>query len=102
MTDNASGTPGNEGRVVSFRRGRPVPAPPAEPVEDLTKYERDEEPDDYRHRMIVNIIGFVFIALLIGAGYWLADSMAAMRKNQDCVLSGRSGCTKVEFNRDRW
>jgi len=88
--------------VVSFRRGRPLPTPPPEPVEDLTKYERSEGPDDYRHRMIVNLLGFAFVIALIGAGYWLADTMASMRKNQDCVLSGRRGCTPVEVTKDRW
>jgi hypothetical protein len=71
-------------------------------VADLAKYERTETPDDYRHRMIVNVFAFVFVAALIGAGIWLADTMAAMRKNQDCVLSGRRGCTPVEFSKDRW
>ena len=28
--------------------------------------------------------------------------MATMRKNQDCVLSGRRGCTPVEVTKDRW
>jgi len=102
MTDNASGSPENEARVVSFRRGRPLPPPPSDPVEDLTKYERSEGPDDYRHRMIVNAVTFAFVVLLIGAGYWLADTMATMRKNQDCVLSGRRGCTPVEVSKDRW
>ena len=44
--------------------------------------------DDYRHRMIVNVAAFVFVIALIGAGLWLADTMARMRKNQDCVLVG--------------
>ena len=91
----------SEHRVVSFRRGRPAPPPPA-PVEDLAKYQRSEGADDYRHRMIVNVLAFLFVVGLIGAGIWLADTMAQMRKNQDCVLSGRSGCTPVEFNKDRW
>ncbi len=71
-------------------------------VEDLTKYARGENPDDYRHRMIVNVVAFVFVIGLIAAGLWLADTMAAMRKNQDCVLSGRRGCTPVEVTKDRW
>ena len=88
---------GNDNRVVSFRRGTPVPSP--QPVEDLSKYEQaDETSDDYRHRMIVNVIAFVFIVALIGAGIWLADTMASMKKNQDCVLSGRRGCTPVDVN----
>ena len=91
----------NEGRVVNFRRRRSAPPPPA-PVEDLAKYEGAEGPDDYRHRMIVNVVALLFVIGLIGAGYWLADTMARMRKDQDCVLSGRRGCTPVEVTKDRW
>ena len=72
------------------------------PVEDLAKYERGEAPDDYRHRMIVNVAAFLAIVALIGVGIWLADTMAAMRKNQDCVLSGRRGCSPVEVTKERW
>ena len=92
-------------RAINFRRrqgGLPTHVEPRPDVEDLAKYERAEAPDDYRHRMIVNILAFVFVAALIGAGIWLADTMAAMRKNQDCVLSGRRGCTPVEITKDRW
>jgi len=77
-------------------------APPPPAVDDLAKYERGENPDDYRHRMVVNVVAFVFVIALIAAGLWLADTMAAMRKNQDCVLSGRRGCTPVEVTKDRW
>lgn len=98
--DNSSDT---GSRVINFRRNsRGVRAPPTPPVEDLTKYERSDASDDYRHRMIVNVTVFVFVIGLISAGIWLADTMAAMRKNQDCVLSGRRGCTPVEVTKDRW
>jgi hypothetical protein len=71
-------------------------------VDDLAKFERDGGADDYRHRMTVNVVVFVFVLALIGAGLWLADTMAQMRKNQDCVLSGRRGCSPVEVTKDRW
>jgi hypothetical protein len=91
-----------ERQVLPFRRGRAgVPAAPL-PVADLAKYERSEDNDDYRHRMIINAAAFVFVLALIGAGLWLADTMAQMRKDQDCILSGRHGCTPVEYNKDRW
>jgi len=93
-------------RVVSIRRGRPgasAPGKPVAPSETLAKYEGGrEEASDYRHRMIVNVAAFMFVVALIGAGLWLADTMASMRKNQDCVLSGRRGCSPVEVNRERW
>lgn len=102
-------------RVIGFRRKQPIVGSraPSQPVvddltkddlakDDLAKYERGENPDDYRHRMVVNVVAFVFVIGLIAAGLWLADTMAAMRKNQDCVLSGRRGCTPVEVTKDRW
>ena len=104
MPDSTSGSPDNETRVVSFRRGQPVPPPHPEPVEDLSKYERAEGPDDYRHRMIVNLVAFLFVIFLVCVGYWLADTMARLRKDQDCVLSGRRGCSPVgiDIPRNRW
>lgn len=100
MPDN--GSPDNENRVVSlrqgaFRRGRFIgqPKPPEEP-DGLKKFEQSNETDDYRERMITNMIALGFIAFLIFAGVWIANTMAAMKKNQDCVLSGRRGCTPVE------
>lgn len=102
MSEKESLSPENA-RVVSIRRSRPVPRPPDAPVENLAKYEQiPDEPDDYKHRMAVNVVAFIFIVGLIGAGFWLADTMATMRKNQDCVLSGRRGCTPVEVSKDRW
>ena len=105
MASNNPSSSDNEPRVVSFRRGRAgarttVSAPP--PVDDLAKYQQGTGTDDYRHRMIVNAAAFVFVIALMGAGLWLADTMARMRKNQDCVLSGRRGCTPVEYHQNRW
>jgi len=105
MTNDESSSSDSEPRVVKFPRGRPglrtpVAAPP--PVEDLAKYEHGADPDDYRHRMIVNVAACLFVVALMGAGLWLADTMARIRKNQDCVLSGRRGCAPVEVTKDRW
>jgi hypothetical protein len=89
-------------RVISFRRERGKPFPQQQglrqspPVEDLQQFERTDEPDDYRHRMLTNVAAAAFTLLLMFAGLWLADALSAMRKNQDCVLSGRRGCTPVD------
>ena len=97
----SDGSPSSfESRVVPLRRGpagtrAPVAAPP--PVADLAKYEASASTDDYRHRMIVNVAAFLFLAALIGGGIWLVDTMAKMQKDQNCVLSGRRGCTPVEL-----
>ncbi len=90
-------TPPNEpeGRVVPFRRRGSLftfNRPPPSPVQDLEKFERTEGEDDYRHRMMMNAMAAGVIILLIAGGIWIANSMAMMRKNQDCVLSGKRNC----------
>jgi hypothetical protein len=99
-------TPSNgEPRVVRFRpRPGSAAAPRPEPrngaKEDLAAYARaPEDPAEYRRRQAVNAFVFLFVILLIGAALWLADTMADMRRNQDCVLSGRRGCTPVDYDR---
>lgn len=90
-----------ERRVVPFRRG-PASPPPVPPVPGLGRYEGANDDDDYRHRMAVNAAAFLFVLGLIAAGIWLAEAMAQMRRNQDCVLSGRPGCTPVEYEPGRY
>ena len=95
-------TPDGDPRVVKFPRrlgGAPTAARP--PVNDLSKYERGREPDDYRHRMLVNAAAFLFVLGLIGAGLWLADTMADLRRNQDCALAGHRNCLQVELGKGR-
>jgi hypothetical protein len=103
MREMGSSSSESERRVLRFRRGpagviRPMPPP----ADDLAKYTRGGETDDYRHRMIVNLAAFLFVIVLIGIGLWLAETMAELRRNQDCVLSGRRNCLPVEDNRDRY
>jgi hypothetical protein len=94
---DVTNTPPNEpeGRVVPFKRrgslfafNRARPSP----VEDLDRFERTEGEDDYRHRMIMNAMALLITIVLIGGGIWIANSMALIRKNQDCVLSGKRNC----------
>jgi hypothetical protein len=66
------------------------------PVRDLGKYERTDAHDDYRHRMMVNLLGLVVTILLIIGGIWIVDKIVEMRKTQDCYLSGRRNCTPIE------
>ncbi len=77
-------------------------AAPRPPGADNKTVQREENADDYRHRMITNIAGLTFVVLLIAAGIWLANTMATMRKNEDCVLSGRRGCVEIEAPAARW
>jgi hypothetical protein len=95
------------GRVIRLRPRRPVPVGsrrpesariPASPVPvgDLSHYERAEDHDDYRHRMITNGLALAICVVLVLAGVWIADTMADLRKTQDCVLAGHAGCTPLD------
>ncbi len=91
--------PDQTGQVIPFGTRRPwmrLPARPPSPVPDLGQYEQPKGEDDYRHRMIVNAFAFAATVVLIVAGIWIADTLAEMRRNQDCVLTGRRGCTPVQ------
>ncbi len=85
------------GQVLPFRPRNPAKTAPHPAVPDLEKYQQTPgETDDFRHRMIMNGLGLAFTAMLVVGGIWIADVMAHMRKDQDCVLIGRPGCTRVD------
>ena len=110
MTPDRSKATDDDHQILPFRpRGSttraglgwrwPVRAaqPPAPPVEGLAKYEGGEVDDDnYRHRMMVNLAALAFTVVLAIAGAWLAIQIADMRRNQDCVLSGRRNCAPID------
>lgn len=100
--------PRDTARVLKFER-RPRPGRPAlqtwprpllpdlpgvEPADDLAQFE-DDAPVDYRHRMLMNVIAVAVVTLLVGIGVWLADTIAAMERDQDCVLQGRQNCAPI-------
>jgi len=98
MPPNAPQRDDERGRILPFQRhGQTRPRiPPAEaPVEDVGKYARSDEPDNYRQRMINNGLAFAFCIVLVAIGVWLATTIAEMRRNQDCVLSGRRNCAQL-------
>ena len=73
--------------------------PTPSPVRDLAKYEAvDDGEDNYRHRMMVNLAAVAVTICLGLAGVWLAMQIAELRKNQDCVLSGRRNCMPIDVN----
>lgn len=71
-----------------------------EPVDHLAQYEQhrddEDEPIDYRHRMVMNVIAVVVVTFLVGAGVWIADTIAEMQRDQDCVMQGRQNCAPIE------
>jgi hypothetical protein len=46
--------------------------------------------------MMVNLAALGFTAVLAVAGIWLVIQLADLRKNQDCVLSGRRNCAPID------
>lgn len=68
--------------------------------DDLAQYEQDQEEDEsvnYPRRMLMNGIAVAVVTVLIGVGVWLADTIAHMERDQDCVLQGRQTCGPIDF-----
>jgi hypothetical protein len=84
---------GRRSATVNSIVGAAQSVPPV--LSDLAEFERPPGKDDYWHRMAVNIAALAFTVMLVVVGVWLADTIAMMRKNQDCVLMGRPSCTQV-------
>ena len=94
------------GQILPFplrrRLGSPRHAPVAPdgddagPADDLAAFEDEDGNIDYRHRMLMNVIAVVVVSVLISAGVWIADTIAAMQKAQDCALQGRQNCAPIE------
>ena len=96
-----------EQRVLQFRpRPRSMPAQRdnqssftrhPEVANDLSRYERHrEEVDDYRQRMLANVVAFAFTVALLAIGIWLTMSISQLRRTQDCVLMGRHDCVQID------
>ena len=91
-----------KGRILLFRpripraRNDNVRHPLRSPVDDLSKYERSRENDSYRHRMVNNLLAFAVLSLIVYCGIWLANTMAQLRADQDCVLTGRTNCAPIK------
>jgi len=66
------------------------------PVDDLSKYSRGPDEDNYRHRMMMNLLAFLVLALIVSCGIWLTNTMAQLRRDQDCVLTGRTNCAPIQ------
>ena len=56
----------------------------------------DPEPGDSRAGAVA---GLIIALILLAVGIWLARSLTAASKMQDCVMSGRTNCNVIEPSR---
>jgi hypothetical protein len=92
------------GQILKFepRRPRNPSFASAQPVEDdlndFARFEQEQdEPIDYRHRMMMNLIALAILILLVGLGLWIADTISDLQREQDCLMQGRSNCAPIEL-----
>jgi hypothetical protein len=95
---DASTATGGDQKVIPFRprtsahTARSAVPQPGNLTDELADYEQSHEPDDYRHRMVMNVAAGLFTVALTAFGIWLAMSIADLRKTTDCLLIGRRDC----------
>ena len=66
-----------------------------EPPEDQGNRE-DGNREDGGNRNVENAVMLGFFVVLVAAGIWLLDTMAEIRKVQDCAAQGRRNCATIE------
>jgi hypothetical protein len=93
------------GQILKFEPRRPgsplfaasAPQPVEDDLDGFARFEQDQdEPIDYRHRMIMNLIALAILISLVGLGVWIADTISALQREQDCLMQGRSNCAPIE------
>jgi hypothetical protein len=48
----------------------------SELLDDLARYEQDEEePINYRQRMLMNVISVAIVTVILGIGVWIANNL---------------------------
>jgi len=74
-----------------------TPRPVEDDLDDFARFEQEQdEPIDYRHRMMMNLIALAILVSLVGLGVWIADTISDLQKEQDCLVQGRSNCAPIE------
>src|SRR5262249_5369892 len=79
MTSQGPSKDEEKGRVLPFRPRAPrswnerMRDKLRNPVEDLSKYSRDPDEDNFQHRMKVNLLAFAVLALIVACGIWLTS-----------------------------
>jgi hypothetical protein len=69
---------------------------PRSPVNDVSRYSRSPEQDDYRHQMLMNLLAFLVLSLLVCCGVWLTDNLSQRAKPRDCILIGETNCAPIQ------
>lgn len=96
---------GRFGQILKFeprQRGKPsfavdTPRPVDDELDDFARFEQEhDEPIDYRHRMIMNMIALAILVSLVVVGVWIADTISDLQREQDCLMQGRSNCAPIE------
>ena len=92
------------GQILKFEPRRPgkfasaTRQPVEDDLDDFAKFEQEQdEPIDYRHRMIMNLIALAILISLVGLGVWIADTISDLQRDQDCLMQGRSNCAPIEL-----
>jgi hypothetical protein len=58
--------------------------------------EQESEGDDgYRHRMRMNLLAVAAVAVVMGAGMWIAGTMVDSQKAHGCYTSGQRFCSLI-------
>jgi hypothetical protein len=90
---------GDRSLAATANLANAISAADDEPLDHLAQYEQDQDEQEdlnYPHRMLMNVIAVAVVTVLIGVGVWLADTIADMERDQDCVLQGRQNCAPIE------
>jgi hypothetical protein len=96
---------GRFGQILKFAPRRPgkasfaagVPRPVEDDFDDFARFEQEQdEPIDYRHRMMMNITALAILISLVGLGVWIADTISDLQREQDCLMQGRTNCAPIE------
>ena len=93
----------DKGRVFLFRPSAPhswnarlrLRDRSRSPVNDLSKFSRGPEEDDYPHRMFMNLLAFLVLSLIVGCGIWLTDNIYERNKDEGCGRISRTYCVPI-------
>jgi hypothetical protein len=64
------------------------------PVEGLERYEcGPESEEDYRYRMLINVLAVVVLIVLVVTGSWILETLVnTTREGHDCYRPGARNC----------